>query len=113
MEARIGFLSSQNSELERNNDILSKENHQFMKSIETYEIEMDKIIREKEKIKLELDQTLQALNEMWFNCSLMEQFFSFEIQNCLSTWHCFISAFVGDCSTCNRANYIKTLSIII
>jgi hypothetical protein len=64
MEARIGFLSSQNSELERGNDILSKENCQFMKSIESYEIEMDKIIREKDKIKLELDQTLQALNEM-------------------------------------------------
>ena len=65
METRIGYLTSQNTELERANDILSKENNQFMKTIESYEIEMEKILREKDKIKNELDQTLQALNEMW------------------------------------------------
>ena len=35
-----------------------------MKSIETYEQEMDELVREKARIKPELDPPLQALNEM-------------------------------------------------
>ena len=72
MEQRIDFLSAQNNEYERANDILQKENTQFIKTIETYENEMDKLVHEKDKIKLELDQTLQALNEMWVFFSIFD-----------------------------------------
>jgi len=64
MESRIAKLSTQNVEYERNNDILTKENQQLVKAVDNYEHELDKVLREKELIKAELDQTLQALNEI-------------------------------------------------
>ena len=64
MEGRIATLSTQNIEYERTNDILTKENQQLVKAVDNYEKELDNVLREKEMIKAELDQTLQALNEI-------------------------------------------------
>jgi flagellar basal body rod protein FlgC len=51
-------------ELERTNDILVKENHQLVKAVESYEVELDSVQKKKEMVQQELDQTLQALNEI-------------------------------------------------
>ena len=64
MEARIAKLSAANIEYERTNDILTKENHQLVKAVDNYENELEKEIREKERIKRELDSTLQAINDI-------------------------------------------------
>ena len=65
MEARIAKLSAANIEYERTNDILTKENHQLVKAVDNYENELEKEMREKERIKRELDSTLQAINDIW------------------------------------------------
>jgi len=62
MEARIEYLSAHNTEYERNNDILTKENHQLVKTVESYEQETDKVLREKEKIKNELESKQSLKN---------------------------------------------------
>ena len=67
MEARIAKLSAANIEYERTNDILTKENHQLVKAVDNYENELEKEIREKERIKRELDSTLQAINDIWLD----------------------------------------------
>ena len=64
MEARIAKLSAANIEYERTNDILTKENHQLVKAVDNYENELEKEMREKERIKRELDSTLQAINDI-------------------------------------------------
>ena len=68
MEARIAKLSAANIEYERTNDILTKENHQLVKAVDNYENELEKEMREKERIKRELDSTLQAINDIWLVC---------------------------------------------
>ena len=67
MEARIAKLSAANIEYERTNDILTKENHQLVKAVDNYENELEKEMREKERIKRELDSTLQAINDIWLD----------------------------------------------
>ena len=75
------------------NEILVKENHQMAKAVESYEVELDNVQKKKDMVQQELDQTLQALNEIWLahrlfstaSCLILQ-----EIRNIRSYPGCYI-----------------------